>query len=578
MGRVGTISAIRGGSKISFGPPVDAAPPPVEEMQPTDAITPPVLSFASSTSWPPLPILDFVDGTSISTDVIRVEAAADMGFATVLASFHRAFTPEELASGEVDYGFDMFADPNQTWFRARIERGSIGSHWSNIMLHGEVEAPAFTSSASPSAPEFTVNPTGMLTADGGVASWEKIGGADAASFSLDGAIWTLNATLDYETKASYAVTWRLTSYSGLTRTQAMTFDVLDVDEIADAFAFTDVTDADVSTSYESDVITIAGLADGVAVPVTVTGGEYRKNAEAWTDAPGTAVNGDSFKVRGTSSATGGASVHVILSVGVTSDTFSITNAITLPIPTTDLGAYFDASDLTTLFQAIDGTTPVTTDSDVVGTWIDSSGQGFDLSATANNTTRPVFHESGGVRWVEFDGTDDMLRRLDALNLYDGGPFTFAVAGRFNPTINRTIFSEGNSVTSQQIFRFGASSEGATNLGGQWRLPDGATVILGHNLALASGVLNNSDTVLVVTANGTHVTAYVDGVIGTPRAYTPSGTMGMNRFALGAFLRSSAQDYMPGRYHAFAAWPGRVLDAGERAQVTSYFGSLQGRSI
>jgi hypothetical protein len=576
MGRVGTISAIRGGSKISFGPVVDAAPP--AEPQPTDAITPPVLSLASATTWPPLPILDFIDGTSISTDVIRVEAAADMGFATVLASFHRAFTPEELASGEVDYGFDGIAEDTLTWFRARIERGAICSHWSNIMLHGEVEAPAFTSSADAEAPEFTVDPTGTLTADGPVASWAIAGGADAASFSLDGANWTLGATLDYETKASYAVVWRLTSYSGLTRTQAMTFDVLDVDEIAEAFAFTDVADADVSTSYESDSITIAGLAEGVAVPVTITGGEYRKNAEAWTDAPGTAANGDSFKVRGTSSATGGASVHVTLSVGVVSDTFSITNAITLPIPTTDLGAYFDASNLATLFQTVTGTTPVATDGDVVGTWIDSSGQGFDLSAPANDTTRPVFHESGGVRWVEFDGSNDILRRLAALNLYDNGPFTFAVAGRFNPaTTASTFFSEGNSGVSAQIFRFGANVN-AGALGGQWRSPDGTTQILNGNSNLATGVLNNSDTVLIITANGSDVIAYADNAPGQTRPMTPHGVMGMNRFALGAHIRTGIQDYMAGRYHAFAVWPGRVLDSSERAQVTSYFASLQGRSI
>jgi hypothetical protein len=358
----------------------------------------------------------------------------------------------------------------------------------------------------------------------------------------------------------------------------MTFDVLDVDEIANAFSFTDVTEADASTSYESDSITVAGLAEGVAVPVTVTGGEYRKNAEAWTDAPGTAVNGDSFKVRGTSSATGGASVHITLAVGVTSDTFSITSAVTLPIPTTDLGAYFDASDLTTLFQTITGTTPVTTDSDVVGTWIDSSGQGFDLSATANNTTRPTFHESGGVRWVEFDGSNDLLRRTAALGLYDAGSYTIAIAGRFNPSAaEAALLSEAHDGAS--IFRCCAGNPTAANLGVHYRLPDGSTVPIGPTTTLITGALDNSDTVLIFTDDGSQITAYDDGVAGTTRSYTRSGNMAdVSRFAFGALLRSAASHYMAGRYHAVAIWPGRVLDSSERAQVNSYFASLQGRSI
>jgi hypothetical protein len=71
------------------------------------------------------------------------------------------------------------------------------------------------------------------------------------------------------------------------------------------------------------------------------------------------------------------------------------------------GAWFDPSDLTTLFQDSAGTTPVTADGQPVGLMRDKSGNGNHMSqATAGK--RPLYKTSGGLSWLLFDGVDDGL--------------------------------------------------------------------------------------------------------------------------------------------------------------------------
>lgn len=70
-------------------------------------------------------------------------------------------------------------------------------------------------------------------------------------------------------------------------------------------------------------------------------------------------------------------------------------------------AWYDADDLSTLFQDAAGTVPVTTDGDPVGRWEDKSGNGRHFTQTTAGA-RPIWHTSGGFSWVEFDASNDWL--------------------------------------------------------------------------------------------------------------------------------------------------------------------------
>jgi len=73
----------------------------------------------------------------------------------------------------------------------------------------------------------------------------------------------------------------------------------------------------------------------------------------------------------------------------------------------EVGAWYDPSDLSTMWKDTAGTTPVTADGDLVARIDDKSGNGFNATQSTE-AGRPVYKTSGGLHWLEFDGSDDFL--------------------------------------------------------------------------------------------------------------------------------------------------------------------------
>jgi len=71
------------------------------------------------------------------------------------------------------------------------------------------------------------------------------------------------------------------------------------------------------------------------------------------------------------------------------------------------GAWYDPSDLSTLFQDSAGTTPVTTAGQPVGLMLDKSGNGNHATQAASSKC-PTYTEGGGLSWLAFDGVDDAM--------------------------------------------------------------------------------------------------------------------------------------------------------------------------
>jgi len=71
------------------------------------------------------------------------------------------------------------------------------------------------------------------------------------------------------------------------------------------------------------------------------------------------------------------------------------------------GAWYDPSDLTTLFQDSSGTIPVTADGDPVGKVLDKSGNENHLTQSTD-LQRPTYKTAGGLHWFAFDGSADRL--------------------------------------------------------------------------------------------------------------------------------------------------------------------------
>lgn len=73
----------------------------------------------------------------------------------------------------------------------------------------------------------------------------------------------------------------------------------------------------------------------------------------------------------------------------------------------EVGAWYDPSDFSTMWQDSGKTTPVTAAGDPVGYIADKSGRGNDARQTTSGQ-RPTLQTSGGLWYLSFDGSDDSL--------------------------------------------------------------------------------------------------------------------------------------------------------------------------
>ena len=94
----------------------------------------------------------------------------------------------------------------------------------------------------------------------------------------------------------------------------------------------------------------------------------------------------------------------------------VSQAFTPPFSPIDLfqnneqGAWYDPSDLSTMFQDSAGATPVTADGQPVGLILDKSGNGNHASQ-ATAAARPLYKTDGTLHWLQFDGVDDYLKTV-----------------------------------------------------------------------------------------------------------------------------------------------------------------------
>jgi len=177
-----------------------------------------------------------------------------------------------------------------------------------------------------------------------------------AKFDIDGDDLIVDDTLDFEDAESHSVTIQADNGTDdpITRTFAIIITNVIDDTNPDAFNLGGpVTDADLGGIYTTDEIEFAGM-DGPGTLVmtgTMTDQQYRINGGTWTNytVPFSVEVGEIAEFRGMASELEGTSATIIVTVGTTTDTFTVTTAegiAELDTPTLDLQAASDdgASD------------------------------------------------------------------------------------------------------------------------------------------------------------------------------------------------------------------------------------------
>jgi hypothetical protein len=245
--------------------------------------------------------------------------------------------------------------------------------------------------------------------------------------------------------------------------------------------------------------------------------------------------------------------------------------ISAPTDISNLALWLESKDTATLFQDIAGSSAVTADAQTVGTWNDKSGGSFHLTATADDTTRPTYHITSGVPWVEWDGTNDMLRRTADLGMYAAGAASIFVAVRGNPGTDRRLVASGNSGNNTPVYVPLQSGLVTANRAAAFIRNAAGTELFGSSGAVdlsTTAVFNNTDHVVGVVDTGSSLTLWIDGAEQTPIAYTRSGALTSDRFSLGALLRAAAANFWAGRIYEVAIYT-KALDDTEAGDLSTY---------
>jgi hypothetical protein len=116
------------------------------------------------------------------------------------------------------------------------------------------------------------------------------------------------------------------------------------------------------------------------------------------------------------------------------------------------GAWYDPSDLSTLFQDAAGTTPVTADGQPVGRMLDKSGRGNHATQSID-AARPTYKTSGGLHWLEFDGIDDFLQTGNCDLSASGRVVILAGIRKANNTLSTIVEFSNNFNNNNSTFAF-----------------------------------------------------------------------------------------------------------------------------
>jgi hypothetical protein len=204
----------------------------------------------------------------------------------------------------------------------------------------------------------------------------------------------------------------------------------------------------------------------------------------------------------------------------------------------------------------------------------------------SSTGKPVWN-SGTNPWVSFDGVAQYISGCFDLALYTSG-YTVSMAVRGSSVAtNADVFNgaQDNNNTNTLLRMIRSSTATASTESPFYRNDTGGGIIADADVNATSAFLA-TDTVVTITDDGAgHVATYVDQTAGGTLTYTRTGTLTTNVTTLGALNRPvsacpaspNVGTFFGGRVYGLVV-TGNVLSSGNRTNLITYMGTLQGRTI
>lgn len=244
------------------------------------------------------------------------------------------------------------------------------------------------------------------------------------------------------------------------------------------------------------------------------------------------------------------------------------------------GVWYDPSDLSTLFQNSNGTTAVAV-GDPVGYIADKSGNGrHAIQATAGN--RPTLQSSGGLFWLQFDGSNDTLAAT-SVDLSASSALGWATSFTPSSTSTSVVAEFGANVNATNktfalFFNFTSAGQlrAACNTGGTGDSVTTVSTSLGNGVTSLVSFQNMDITQaaavskLPLRVNGAAASVTVPGDGDGAGTVFSSQTLNIGARSGGTFPAAMKLYGMLLRGTAFSA--------GELGQIESYMGAKAGLSI
>lgn len=316
-------------------------------------ITPDAFAFTNATNAEP--------GTITATPTITVSGLEGSATASVVGTG----TPRlkinggaPVASGTVSNGSTVqlvltSATGFETTYNATVTIGNGSASFQATTRAGDVTPDAFSfTSASAAEPGTTVSSNTVTLAGFEGTLPVSVSGSGSPKIKINGGAAVTSGTVspgdtlavDVETAAgAFSSTYTANVLVG---SASASFGVTTraADTTPNAFTFTAVTDADVTATVSSNIVTLAGFEVPVAISLSKTGNGtacYKINGGTCGTGASTVSSGDTVQIEVGTTATGGETTVATLDVGGVTGQYSVTtfsNCQTKDLTTLALGA------------------------------------------------------------------------------------------------------------------------------------------------------------------------------------------------------------------------------------------------
>lgn len=135
-----------------------------------------------------------------------------------------------------------------------------------------------------------------------------------------GYVATYTPDLDYVGRDDFSVSY--INNLGEVISKNINLNVISADITPDPYSFNNLVNQQVNTLVESNTIVVSGIT--MAVPISITNGQYQINGGTWTSSVGQVESGDLVKVRHTTSSSFETTVLTILNISGVTGNFSST--------------------------------------------------------------------------------------------------------------------------------------------------------------------------------------------------------------------------------------------------------------